>query len=139
MRGQTKEMRKDGRERGRPARVSIVTRFPVSIGCPTTTLIDWPPPQHVRGARTNVGLDTPIVLAMTLLGRPSASISRATANFSAVMDEGRPPILPRSRPAYSPATVRSRMRSRSNAASEARMPNSSRPAEVVVSMASVSD
>ena len=64
---------------------------------------------------------------------------RATASLSGVIDVGRPPTLPRARAAANPARVRSRIRSRSNAARDARTPNSSRPAGVVVSIASVSD
>ena len=45
-----------------------------------------------------------------------------------------PPLRPRARAALSPATVRSRISSRSNSASAAKMPNTRRPAAVVVSI-----
>jgi len=52
---------------------------------------------------------------------------------------GRPPTRPRARAAVSPATVRSRMISRSNWASAPNRWNTSRPPAVVVSMFSRSD
>ena len=45
-----------------------------------------------------------------------------------------PPLRPRALAAFSPAIVRSRINSRSNSASAAKMPNTRRPAAVVVSM-----
>jgi len=56
----------------------------------------------------------------------------------ALRARGRPPARPRARAAASPAIVRSWMRSRSNSASVAKMPNTSLPVAVVVSTSPVS-
>jgi hypothetical protein len=63
---------------------------------------------------------------------PMAAIARRT--FAAVILKGAPPFRPRARADASPALVRSEIRSRSNSASEAKMPNTSFPADVVVSI-----
>ena len=70
----------------------------------------------------------------TLVSRlPIAAI--ASRNFAGVIFGLRPPLRPRARAEARPARVRSEIRSRSNSASEAKMPNTSLPAGVVVSMA----
>jgi len=59
----------------------------------------------------------------------------ASRSFAAVILKGRPPLRPRARAEASPATVRSEISSRSNSARAAKMPKTSFPAAVVVSMA----
>jgi hypothetical protein len=59
----------------------------------------------------------------------------ARRSLAAVILNGRPPFRPRARAEARPATVRSAISSRSNSASAAKMPKTSLPAAVVVSMA----
>ena len=66
-------------------------------------------------------------------GLPIAA--KASRSLAGVILGLRPPFRPRARAEASPARVRSEMRSRSNSASEAKMPKTSLPADVVVSMA----
>ncbi|MOA38083.1 hypothetical protein D3C78_1597310 [compost metagenome] len=66
-------------------------------------------------------------------GCPIAAI--ASRNLAVVILNGRPPFLPRARAEASPAMVRSVISSRSNSAKAAKMPKTSLPAAVVVSMA----
>jgi hypothetical protein len=66
-------------------------------------------------------------------GFPIAAIARRS--LAAVIFGLRPPFRPRARADASPALVRSEMRSRSNSASDAKMPKTSFPAGVVVSIA----
>ena len=68
-----------------------------------------------------------------------ARIVWAAASFSAVTRLGRPESRPRARTAARPARVRSLMISLSNSARAPKMWNCSRPAEVVVSICSVSE
>src|SRR5258707_9740655 len=56
---------------------------------------------------------------------PMAAMARRT--FAAVTLKGAPPFRPRARPDASPAFVRSEIRSRSNSASAAKIPNTSMP------------
>lgn len=60
--------------------------------------------------------------------------ARARRNLAGVILKGRPPCLPRARADANPAFVRSAISSRSNSANAAKMPNTSLPAAVVVSM-----
>jgi len=59
----------------------------------------------------------------------------ARRSFAAVILNFRPPIRPWARAAAKPAWVRSAISSRSNSARAAKMPNTSLPDAVVVSMA----
>jgi len=60
------------------------------------------------------------------------------AQLGARLSRGRPPVRPRARAAARPAIVRSRIRSRSNSDRVAKMPNTSRPVTLVVSVPPVS-
>ena len=62
----------------------------------------------------------------------------ASRNFAAVILNGAPPLRPRARAAAIPARVRSVIKARSNSASAAKIPNTSLPAAVVVSIAAPS-
>ena len=66
-------------------------------------------------------------------GLPIAAI--ASRSLAGVIFGLRPPLRPRARAEASPARVRSEIRSRSNSASDAKMPKTSLPAGVVVSIA----
>jgi mercuric reductase len=66
-------------------------------------------------------------------GCPIAAIARRS--LAAVILNGRPPFRPRARADAKPAMVRSAINSRSNSANAAKMPKTSLPAAVVVSMA----
>jgi hypothetical protein len=70
---------------------------------------------------------------------PAAIWSRALRSLSGVMTGRLPPGIPRSRAAFNPALVRSRIRSRSNWASEPKILNTSIPPDVVVSIYSVTE
>ena len=59
----------------------------------------------------------------------------ASRTFARVIFGLRPPLRPRARAAANPARVRSDINSRSNSASAAKMPKTSLPAAVVVSIA----
>ena len=59
----------------------------------------------------------------------------AILSLAGVISGFRPPLLPRALADANPALVRSEMSSRSNSASAAKMPKTSLPAAVVVSMA----
>jgi hypothetical protein len=59
----------------------------------------------------------------------------ASRSLAGVILNGRPPLRPRARAEASPALVRSEMSSRSNSASAAKIPKTSLPAAVVVSIA----
>jgi len=65
-------------------------------------------------------------------GLPMAAAARRT--FAAVIFGLRPPFRPRARADASPARVRSEIRSRSNSASDAKIPKTSLPEGVVVSI-----
>lgn len=67
---------------------------------------------------------------------PMAAMARRT--LAGVILYGRPPVRPRARADARPATVRSEMRERSNSARAAKIPNTSLPEAVVVSMAAPS-
>ena len=58
----------------------------------------------------------------------------ATLTFAAVIFRGAPPFRPRARAAASPALVLSEINSRSNSARAAKIPKTSFPLGVVVSM-----
>ncbi len=58
----------------------------------------------------------------------------ANLSLAAVIFGLRPPLRPRARAEASPALVRSMISSRSNSANAAKIPNTSRPLAVVVSM-----
>src|SRR5262245_48257015 len=76
----------------------------------------------------------PVIPSPTLIsGLPIAAIAKR--NLAGVIFGLRPPLRPRARAEASPARVRSEMRSRSNSASETKMPKTSLPAGVVVSIA----
>jgi hypothetical protein len=59
----------------------------------------------------------------------------AKRSLAAVILKGRPPLRPLARAEASPATMRSEINSRSNSAKAAKMPKTSLPAAVVVSIA----
>ncbi len=59
----------------------------------------------------------------------------ASRIFAGVIVKGRPPLRPRALAEAMPALVRSEMSSRSNSASAAKMPKTSFPAAVVISIA----
>jgi len=62
-------------------------------------------------------------------------LAMASRSFAAVIFGWRPPTGPRARADARPALVRSVMSTRSNSASAAKMPKTSLPAAVVVSIA----
>ena len=68
-----------------------------------------------------------------VLGLPIEAIASRT--FAGVIVNGRPPVRPRARAEARPAIVRSEINSRSNSARAAKMPKTSLPAAVVVSIA----
>ena len=80
--------------------------------------------QHLPG-------DTEFFAEGTHLG-PTAAMARRT--LAGVILNGRTPVLPRARAAASPATVRSEMSARSNSAKAAKIPKTSFPDAVVVSI-----
>jgi len=72
--------------------------------------------------------------ALTLVcGLPMDAIARRS--LAGVILNGRPPLRPRARAEAKPATVRSEISSRSNSANEAKIPRTSLPAALVVSIA----
>ena len=71
-------------------------------------------------------------LPTTVSGFPIAAIARR--NFAGVILKGAPPFRPLALAAAKPALVRSAISSRSNSASAAKIPNTSFPVGVVVSM-----
>ena len=71
--------------------------------------------------------------------RPASRFSRISARWLAVSLRRRPPTLPSARAAAKPAEVRSRIIARSNSAKAPTICIIMRPADVVVSIASVSD
>ncbi|ALO66941.1 hypothetical protein AS189_11100 [Arthrobacter alpinus] len=64
--------------------------------------------------------------------------ARASRTLAAVILQGRPPLRPHARVEASPEMVRSEMSSRSNSASAAKIPKTSLPEAVVVSIAAPS-
>ena len=135
-----RQKRRPSRRR-RPIGTSAGGRRPGCAGrreIPGSSAADAAPPAgQVAVERSRADLQPP-----RHLGHADAGIAQQRPRRLQVAlaePRGRPPLRPRARAASSPARVRSPMTWRSNSANAAKMWKTSRPPEVVVSTASVSE